>query len=180
MKKFKNYKLAVSFSLISTLMNQNALAFCTDSIAPSITESNYILDDVNGVVTDGLTGLMWSRCNYGEVWSSNSMTCTGTAKSAVWIDAVKFAAESQYASHSDWRLPNVKELMGLIERQCAEPATNINLFASTKNQTYWTSTPVFNLEKVNMVWGVQFKEGTNSQRPKGTNTLFRLVRKVTN
>ncbi len=157
----------------------NGWAFCSDTVAPTVNADNFVMDSESGVITDSATGLMWSVCNLGETWSESSAACEGTAKSFNWQNALMQAKTITLAGYSDWRLPNIKELMSIIERQCAEPAINLTLFPTTKNEPYWSSTPVFNENSDNQVWAVQFTEGSNHQSLKSRVALSRLVRKVT-
>ncbi|MBU2992640.1 DUF1566 domain-containing protein [Octadecabacter sp. 1_MG-2023] len=65
---------------------------------------NDYTDNGDGTVTDASTGLMWSQADNGEAIS--------------WEAALAFAqtanAES-YLGHDDWRLPNIKELQGIVD-----------------------------------------------------------------
>lgn len=45
-----------------------------------------------------------------------------------------------------WRLPEVDELMSLIEIACVNPSINATVFPSTDNTLYWTATEVENDE----------------------------------
>jgi hypothetical protein len=65
---------------------------------------NDYTDNGDRTVTDASTGLMWSQADNGEAIS--------------WEAALAFAqtanAES-YLGHDDWRLPNIKELQGIVD-----------------------------------------------------------------
>ncbi|MCU4675973.1 DUF1566 domain-containing protein [Catenovulum sp. 2E275] len=162
-----------------SVISHQVYAFCSDTVEATVNEALFVVDEELGVVTDADTGLMWSICNLGETWSADEKICNGSAKSYIWQDALKQSQQNRVANFSDWRLPNIKELMSIIERQCAEPAVNLALFPTTKNEPYWTSTPVFNSNSDNQVWAVQFKEGSNHESLKSRTALTRLVRKVT-
>ncbi|MER2493109.1 DUF1566 domain-containing protein [Catenovulum sediminis] len=174
------FTLLTATTLFVSSFSLNTYAFCTDSVAPTVDTSNYILDSQNGVITDAKNGLMWSVCNHGENWIASDSRCDGSAESVIWQSALQSSTTTSLAGYDDWRVPNIKELMSLIERQCAEPAIPISLFASTENEAYWTSTPVYNTGTTNLVWAVHFKEGTNIQRDKSSAALIRFVRKVSN
>lgn len=47
-----------------------------------------------------------------------------------WEDAIKKAMSSNYAGHTDWRVPNSKELLSLVEWRCNYPAINLQYFLS--------------------------------------------------
>ncbi len=48
---------------------------------------------------------------------------------------------STFTGRNDWRLPNVKELLSIVERRCAMPAINSEIFPETTTWNYWTSSP---------------------------------------
>lgn len=155
-----------------------SLAFCSDSIEATVNAQAFVIDQEQGIVTDSSTGLMWSMCNLGETWNESSQSCDGSASDANWQNSLQQASNVEIAGYSDWRLPNLKELMSIIERQCTAPAANLNLFPTTKAEDYWSATPVFNQNSDNYVWAVQFDEGTNFENDKDTTALTRVVRKV--
>jgi hypothetical protein len=105
-------------------------------------------DNGDGTVTDNLTGLIWLQ----------DMNCLGTnyptevsGNRAKWSDALIFVAginDGTYAlcgaGHTDWRLPNRKELQSLLDYSRYTPAlpeghpfTNL---ISTYPFSYWTAT----------------------------------------
>ena len=175
MLKFIRYSLI----FLLTFSSNTAFAFCTEEVATTVDTSGYTIDTDNGVATDASTGLMWQMCNTGETWQSSAARCDGTATTLNWQQALQASEQANTAGYDDWRLPNVKELMHIIERSCAEPATQLSLFPSTKNEVYWTGSPVFNTGADNLVWAVHFKEGTNVQKDKTSFNFVRFVRKVT-
>ncbi|WP_440905509.1 DUF1566 domain-containing protein [Catenovulum sp. SX2] len=175
MRKFIKYFMPASLALMTNF----AHAFCSDEVATTVDTSAYVVDSENGLVTEAATGLMWQMCNYGETWQASAARCDGVAKTVNWQQALQASEQTSVAGYDDWRLPNVKELMQIIERSCAEPATQDSLFPSTKNEVYWTSSPVFNTSIDNLVWTVHFKEGSNAQKDKSNFNFVRFVRKVT-
>ena len=42
---------------------------------------------------------------------------------------------------SDWRLPLLRELATLAERQCKNPRINLVVFPDTPAATFWSATP---------------------------------------
>jgi hypothetical protein len=122
--------------LLSTV-SLPAGAGCVSTI-PANTPSSRFVDNSDGTATDMKTGLMWMRCALGQTWTG--ATCTGTVSKYVWSDALAQAQAATFASHSDWRVPNVKELLSIVERSCA-PAINSEIFPATSTWSYWTSSP---------------------------------------
>ncbi len=123
------------------------------------TQSSFTSWIGNGdTVTDSATGLIWQRCAYGQGW--NGSTCIGTAFTSAWAAAVTGAP-------SGWRLPNVKELESIVERQCAAPAMNTAAFPAAPSVNFWSSTPG---------WAVSFNDGSVlSGQAAGTGMAVRYV-----
>jgi hypothetical protein len=65
----------------------------------------------DGTVTDGATGLMWQKKDSGgQEFGSRSGMLT-------WEDAFAYVAamnQQYYGGHSDWRVPNLKELLSSV------------------------------------------------------------------
>ena len=77
-------------------------------------------DNGDGTVSDLNTGLMWQQTT-----DTNRFT---------WADAVTYAATNQLAGYTDWRLPEIKELVSLTLFYNATPT----IFISTNYFTLWT------------------------------------------
>lgn len=100
---------------------------------------NSYTDNNDGTVTDAATGLMWQK---GD--SETGMT---------WQEAINHAENFEYAGYSDWRLPDAKELQGIVD-YTRSPATSNSAAIDTvfdcseiDNEAgeidypwYWTST----------------------------------------
>jgi hypothetical protein len=116
----------------------NAQQACNDRINQTAPTSRFT-DNGNGTVTDERTGLMWERCMMGYAFSDNGTaadltddSCTPSATTTfLWQQALQGAADRGFAGFTDWRLPNIKELISIVEHQCAGPAINETLFPGT-------------------------------------------------
>jgi hypothetical protein len=89
-------------------------------------------DHGDGTVTDNLTGLMWSK-------DADVMGVT------TWQKALDYVTDLKMAKYSDWRVPNRKELLSLIDRSTfAPPLPDQGIFLNVRitawNTYYWTST----------------------------------------
>jgi len=98
-------------------------------------------------VLDNITGLVWRRCALGMVW--NGTTCTGTASTYTWVQALEAARTSTAStattgSPAVWRLPNYKELSSLYELACHHPAVNATWFPNTTGPWAITSSTDIN------------------------------------
>ncbi len=94
----------------------------------------------NGTVTDNMTGLMWSQ-------SANLPAGTKTWQQA--LDYVAGMNAGTYANfgYTDWRLPNVVELLSLVNHESTGPAiTSGHPFTNVQSGStiyYYTSTTTF-------------------------------------
>ena len=96
-------------------------------------------DNSNDTVTDNLTGLMWLK----NADAGND--CAGSdVGTETWANALLSAAAcntASFAGHTDWRLPNLREMQSLIDYGRASPALPSDLpFTSVQSNNYWTST----------------------------------------
>ena len=141
--------------------------------ATTPTEDFVIHDD--DTVTHVKTGLMWKRCVEGQTINNN--VCEGVTTNAFdWQEALTTAKNSTFAEYSDWRAPNVKELMSIIERQCGSPAINSTVFPNTPNdEPHFTST-YQDSETIRVIYFQNGYVGTTSIHSTGSERVVRLVR----
>jgi hypothetical protein len=131
----------------------NAQQVCNDRINQTAPASRFT-DNGNGTVTDRRTGLMWQRCMVGFTFSDNGTpanladdSCAPSATiTFLWQQALQDVVDSNaqggFAGFTDWRLPNVKELISIVEHQCANPAVNETIFPGTPpTAEVFTSSP---------------------------------------
>jgi hypothetical protein len=134
------------FAALLLLLSVPATAqTCNKRITPSTPDTRF---SVSGdEVTDLQTGLIWQRCSVGQRWDGT--TCSGDTTRHNWSEALAMAA-------GDWRLPNIKELMSIVETACVNPAVNLTVFPfpATASFKYWSSSPVDYGNS--FAWGVGF------------------------
>ena len=97
----------------------------------------YFVVSGDGTVTDSNTGLMWQPCNLGKIWDGTP--CTGSSVNAR-VDGdreIEKLNNINSLGYSDWRMPNVNELLSLMDYSRSSPATT---FPNTSSETYWTTT----------------------------------------
>jgi hypothetical protein len=70
---------------------------------------NKFKDNGDGTITDEAAGLVWMKAD-----SSEGMD---------WPSALEYAESLELAGHSDWRLPNAKELQSIIDYTCSPDTT---------------------------------------------------------
>ena len=107
------------------------------------------INNGDGTITDGITGLMWAR-------DGNGLGCN-SGIGLEWPDAIDWAEALTFAGYSDWRLPNRRELESILDFGRRAPAIEPTIFPNTTNDRYWTATidagdPAF-------AWFVDFDDG---------------------
>lgn len=102
--------------------------------------TNSLVDNGNGTISDVATGLMWQQSDDGVFRD--------------WEEALAYAEGLAAGGHSDWRLPNAKELQSIVDYSRSPQTTNSPAIASLFSCTsindpdgnsghypfYWTST----------------------------------------
>ena len=97
-------------------------------------------------VTDNLTGLMWTQ-------NANLPNETKT-----WEQALDYANNLSLCGYTDWRLPNRKELLSLIDYSEYNPALAIgHPFTNVQSDIYWSSNTHAN--NTGVAWEVYISSG---------------------
>ncbi len=132
-----------------------------------ITEPRFANLDENGTPTigkhvavrDARTGLEWSADIIGE---------------ANWADAKKLVSGCRLLGMSDWRLPTVQELLGLIDYSRCDPAVDPAHFIGERGWT-WSSTPYAG-NPSGGAWCVGLRSGDSGWCGQGFHDRVRAVR----
>lgn len=99
---------------------------------------NDFCDNRDGTITDRATGLMWSKADSGRGMNWES--------ALAWVQQRN---AEKYLGHSDWRLPNAKELQSLVDYTRApavtrspaiDPVFQTTKLADGEYPFLWTST----------------------------------------
>ena len=135
----------------------------------------------NGTVTDNLTGLIWLRnanCFGTRIWTQALTDANGLASPSCGL--------SDGSTAGDWRLPNVREMLSLVDYGVTLPAVP-NTAGTSKwtagdpffdvqgltdgNGRYWTST-TFDLNTL-AAWQLDMSVGTvNRNTSKSASTYY--------
>lgn len=142
-----------------------------ESEVPSSTPNERFTDNGDGTILDNVTGLMWQKCQLGLTGSDCSI---GSATTHTWHQALVEAQASTVSGYGDWRLPNYKELLSIVEERCNGPSINTNYFPNTINSFFWSSSPYENNSSSS--WRVNFSFGISSDAPRSESRYVRLVR----
>ncbi len=139
-------------------------------------DSRYVVTEPvpgQAVVTDLETGLMWARCAVGQTGAA----CTGSGNDQLtWGQALTVARESTHAGFDDWRVPNIEELVSLVETGCHTPAINTVVFPNIAAGGLgpWSSTTRATVP--GQAWRIWLNDGQTSSLGKATVSSVRLVR----
>jgi len=89
-------------------------------------------DNGDGTVTDAATGLIWIK----------DIMTAGLGMPMYWYDSVDACENLVFAGYSDWRLPNINELLSLPDHSRFDPAWDTNIFAYPPDTwtPFWSST----------------------------------------
>lgn len=101
---------------------------------------------IAGLVTDQMTGLMWHRAA-----SASPMT---------HAMAAAYCKDSRVGAYADWRLPNVIELVSLVDFTAVSPAIDTLAFPGTPNNLFWTGTTLAG--RPSNAWYVAFAQGNTN------------------
>lgn len=143
-------------------------------IGNNVPNTRYTLNG-DGTLTDMQTGLMWMRCTLGSSWDGANVNCIGTGWGFGPRAAITHADESIYATHDDWRLPNITELRSLVGYDRFSPSINVKMFPNSQSSKHWTSSPS---EKPNRSWVVDFWDGSDYEQDWNYSAKVRLVRNI--
>lgn len=167
--------------MIRALRNRTGIAMAIAAACSALPAAAAFTDNGDGTITDTVTQLMWVKCSYGQ---SASDCSGGSATRLRWNDALLTVVAlngTGYKGHSDWRLPNIKELESLVQIDQHNLAIDGTAFPNTDpTQWYWSSTlaPTGTVLS-GAVWGVSFNLGDIGTIDPSTsvdNSFLRVVR----
>lgn len=97
-------------------------------------KTRFIAQSINGdkVVIDRATGLMWAA-EYDAAGGNNGLTRN-------WVIQLQAALVLDFAGFSDWHMPNVFELLSIMDYSLTNPAIDTNFFTSPSSGQLWCST----------------------------------------
>ncbi len=101
--------------------------YCNTQLTQTALTSRFDLSQP-GVAIDKTMQLMWRRCAYQEQWQASDSSCTGTAKHFSLPRSIEYSMPMIVDGYDDWRIPNVNELVSIIEYQCVSPMLNLSVF----------------------------------------------------
>lgn len=118
-----------------------------------------------GVVNDGTTSLEWQ-----DSYTDND----GVIKMANWKEAIEYCNTLQL-DEGEWRLPNLNELLSIVDYGQYDPAIN-NIFQNSISGVYWSSTTSPYFTNTNGVRNIDFSTGYSTSFAKSRTDYVRCVR----
>lgn len=108
----------------------------------------------DGSVTDNLTGLFWlknANCFNTQPWTIALTSANSLASGSCGL--------TDGSAAGDWRLPNRRELSGLVDRSHSSPAlTAGHPFTGVQSDFYWTSSTY--ADETSRAWVVFLRSGS--------------------
>jgi len=170
------------------------------------------VDNGDGTITDQNTDLMWEKKSYDSSlhdWTSTYTWDKADAPNDIWTwvtklnntcandetvdctaggdaDCTGVGGMCGFANHRDWRIPNYKELLSILDLENVEPAVDpifntncasgctVTTCSCTSSSWYWASSSYAGYAIY--AWLVYFKDGQVRFLHKGVNDSVRAVR----
>jgi len=129
------------------------------AVRGSLLAYGHFIDNKDGTVTDITTGLTWQQTE------TEPMT---------WEKALAYCENLELAGYRDWRLPNIRELLRLVDDTSQEPSINTFFFPGCRPSPYWSSTTFS--QYPTSAWHVQFYDGQINGNLKSRLNYVRAVR----
>jgi len=126
------------------------------------------VDNGDGTITDSATNLMWAK-------DGNDAGCNNGSK-ITWASAITYCEGLDFAGHTDWRLPNIKELISIMDYGTKTPAINATFFPHTQSDYYWSSSTSFDMSA--FAWHGDFSFSNVFLTNKTTSLYIRCVRSI--
>jgi hypothetical protein len=134
---------------------------CCLLIALSAFCDDFIRDDTNGIITDNRSGLQWQD----DANASLSPTA--------WQGAIERCEGLALGGYDDWRLPNINELLTIVDYSRFNPAL-ASAFQNSALSRYWSSTSYVANPQVG--WTILFTEAAEFVDDKNIECYVRCVR----
>lgn len=143
---------------------------CSHDVLVTTPDTAFRVQSGGNEVLHKPTSLIWSRCSLGEEWDGE--TCTGSPVELTWGNALM-----QASALENWRLPNINELVSIVENCIGFPDTpplNRNIFPDPPSSSVWSATPSV-YSGTGSAWSISYL-GVVLERNKTDTSTVRLVR----
>lgn len=150
-----NENFIANFSNINLSIDSNGFALLNNlrCVSGNPIPAPSFTDNGNGTVTDSNTGLLWLKCTIGL----SGPACADPPaifSDLDWNAAINNCEALNFAGRTNWRLPNVNELLSILDHSAGGPTLVHPIFPNTDN-VYWSSTTYDNnkLFKLVVIFG---------------------------
>jgi hypothetical protein len=154
---------------INTKSSSRSVKCVRDASNRPVVETDF--EDLGDVVNDNNSNLQWQD-------NETAATLTSTT----WEGAISHCEALSLNGADDWRLPNIRELKSIVNRERAALALYVPAFANiyTDNDTfeYWsaTSTKTAGTSNFDRALSIEFVSGKTTGNPKTESKYVRCVR----
>ena len=104
-----------SINFIIFIFLANIIFFPLKSFSRQFLERDHIIIDL-------LSGVEWLRCSTGQTWDGKG--CTGQVVRLNFTEIKEALKQANEQLGNGWRLPTLKELEGLVCKECKEGNKN--------------------------------------------------------
>ena len=129
--------------------------------------------DLEPVVLDNVTELMWQGCTSGQ----NGASCEFASEDNLdWPAALSYCDSLDWGGYDDWRLPDEYELLSIVDFGIGPglPLIDETVFPETPGDYFWTSST--SVSAAENAWEVYFHSGSLLASAKTYTDNVRCVR----
>jgi len=117
-------------------------------------EGRYV-DNGDGTVSDTCTGLVWQK----DTADVNGNGADDPEDGLRWSQVLKYCDSIVFAGRDDWRLPNIGELLSIVDYGRSDPA--IDPVFGGVGDLHWSSSPSSHSGEIGRAFVVYFRGGTS-------------------
>lgn len=155
---------------MSAVVDSNRSMYARCVRGEELDSSNFSRNNETEIVTDSTTGLEWQ----------NDLTTATVVRK--WEDAIDYCENHvNLGGHNDWRLPNINELLSIVDYSKGNPAIDRSVFyvPDSLSSAYWSSTTdISGALGTDAAWYINFYFGTVSSGYKDNRYVPPYVRCV--
>jgi len=124
------------------------------------------------MVRDNVTGLIWEVKTDDETLNDKNDQYSWEGATELFIEMLN---SSGFGGYSDWRLPTITELAGILDYSGSAPTIETNYFPKTISAPYWSST-AFTCSNDHQAWYINFEFDNASANYESDSYHVRAVR----
>ena len=143
----------------------------------TILNAEFLRDNTQNIVLDTNTNLVWqddtNASSITKPWVTQAAYDDGNYSDTSGDTAITYCEDLTLAGFDDWRLPNIKELLSIVDKSRNYPAIK-SIFQNTSSSNYWSSS-THTYHSYN-AWNVNFYYGYSDLNYKYNSFYVRCVR----